>query len=70
MQSASGPAFVLSGNRGGGSTNYQGSDGYYWSSVALNNNDAYNLYLYSSNVYPQSYNNKWLGLTVRCIAAS
>ncbi|MBQ6355273.1 hypothetical protein IJJ18_02555 [Candidatus Saccharibacteria bacterium] len=70
MMSSSGPAFVLSGSRGGGSTLDQGSYGYYWSSVAYNNNNAYNLSLYSSNVSPQSSNRKWYGFTVRCIAAS
>lgn len=60
----------LSGNRNGGSTYDQGSYGYYWSSVANNNNNAYNLNLNSSDVSPQSYGSKWLGFTVRCIAAS
>lgn len=60
----------LSGYRLGGSTNNQGSGGYYWSSVANNNNGAYSLYLDSSNVNPQNYSNKWLGFTVRCVAAS
>ena len=61
-------AFVLSGNRNGGSTNNQGSNGNYWSSVANNNNNAYNLNLNSSNVNPQNNNNKWNGFSVRCVA--
>lgn len=60
----------LSGYRYGGSTYSQGSYGYYWSSVAYNNNYAYNLLLNSSDVYPQDYYSKWNGFTVRCIAAS
>ena len=70
MMSSSGPAFVLSGYRYGGSILAQGSNGYYWSSVADDSNYAYNLYLNSSSVNPQNYNGKWLGFTVRCIAAS
>ena len=60
----------LSGDRSGGSTYNQGSLGYYWSSVAYNNNIAYSLVLGSSSVSPQGYDNKWRGFTVRCIAAS
>lgn len=57
----------LSGYRNGGSTVFQGSYGYYWSSVAGNNNDAYYLNLGSSNVYPQDYYYKWYGLAVRLV---
>ena len=68
MRSTTGPAFVLSGRRNGGSTDTQGSNGYYWSSTAHNALRAYSLYLNSSNVYPADYLSKYYGFTVRCIA--
>lgn len=57
----------LSGYRDGGSTLSQGSSGYYWSSVADDNNYAYFLYLSSSYVSPQLNGLKWLGFTVRLV---
>ncbi|MBO7699220.1 fibrobacter succinogenes major paralogous domain-containing protein [Candidatus Saccharibacteria bacterium] len=60
--------FVLSGRRGGSSTLYQGSYGYYWSSTAYNSDSAYRLYLNSSDVSPADGSNKYYGLTVRCVA--
>ncbi|MBQ3305909.1 hypothetical protein IJH02_00520 [Candidatus Saccharibacteria bacterium] len=68
--SAGTPAFVLSGNRNGSSTNNQGSNGNYWSSTANSSTNAYNLNLNSSSVNPQNNNNKYNGLTVRCVASS
>ena len=64
------PAFVLSGYRNGSSTYNQGSYGFYWSSTAYSSASAYSLYLYSSSVSPQDYNNKYYGFTVRCVASS
>ena len=71
VTNASGPKFVLSGYRNGGSTYYQGTSGSYWSRTANDNNNAYRLYLYSSNstVNPASNSNKYFGFAVRCIAA-
>ena len=67
MLSSTGPAFVLSGYRSGSSTYGQGSDGYYWSSTANNNNFAYRLDLYSSSVYPANSYYKYYGHSVRCV---
>ena len=63
-----GPGFVLSGYRSDSRTNYQGSDGYYWSSTAYDTRYAYLLYLGSSNVYPALNLNKYYGFSVRCVA--
>ena len=63
-----GPGFVLSGYRDGSSTYTQGSYGSYWSSTANGSYDAYNLSLYSSNVYPAYGSNKYFGWSVRCVA--
>ncbi|MBO7699079.1 fibrobacter succinogenes major paralogous domain-containing protein [Candidatus Saccharibacteria bacterium] len=60
--------FVLSGYRNGSSTYDQGSYGYYWSSTAFSSNYAYSLYLSSSYVNPADFDNKYRGLTVRCVA--
>ena len=47
-----------------------GSYGYYWSSTARNYNYSYSLVLSSSSVTPGSYiNNKYYGLSIRCIVA-
>ena len=63
------PGFVLSGYRGGSSTNSQGSVCYYWSSTAYSANNAFNLYLSSSCVNPaSSVNDRYLGFPVRCLA--
>ena len=64
------PAYVLSGNRNGGSTDYQGTDGDYWASTANSSTDAYHLDLNSSGVYPRNTYDKWYGFSVRCIAAT
>ena len=69
MRDASGPAFVLSGRRDGGSISYQGSIGNFWASTANSNAGAYNLFLSSSNVYPQNTDVKYYGFSVRCVAA-
>lgn len=62
------PAFTLSGNVRGGSVYYQGSYGYFWSSTVANANNAYRLDLNSSDVGPASYNSKYNGFSVRCVA--
>ena len=63
-----GPGFVLSGYRLGGGTNYQGSNGRYWSSTAYGSGGAYGLSLYSWNVFPASGYYKYYGFSVRCVA--
>ena len=46
----------------------QDSGGYYWSSTVYSGNDAYDLYLITSNAYPAAYYGKYGGFSVRCIA--
>jgi uncharacterized protein (TIGR02145 family) len=61
--------FIYSGFWNGSSANVRGSTGYYWSSSASNSYSAYNLYFYSSGVYPGTdYNDKYVGFAVRCVA--
>ena len=62
--------FVFAGYRYGGSTNNASTRGFYWSSTAYDNNNdyAYDLVLASYNVNPASYDSKYLGSTVRCVA--
>ena len=61
--------FVYSGYVGNGSVSTRGAFGLFWSSTANSSNDAYNLSLRSSNVYPgTNYNVKYSGRTVRCVA--
>ncbi len=61
--------FIYSGRFNSLSANSRGSGGFYWSSSARNSYYAYNLYLYSSGVYPgTNYNNKNYGFSVRCIS--
>ena len=63
--------FVYSGYVSGSSVNVRNSLGRYWSSSASNSNDAYNLYLSSSYVYPGTYNNnKYFGWLARCVAGT
>jgi len=42
-----------------------GSFGYYWSS-SPNGTNGYNLYFYSSDIYPSSNNGRAYGFSVRC----
>ena len=62
------PGFVLSGYVSNGSVSYQDSRGYFWSSTVYDASRAYDLYLYSSNVYPADRINKYRGYSVRCMA--
>jgi uncharacterized protein (TIGR02145 family) len=47
--------------------NYQGSDGFYWSSTASSATHASYVYFYSNGVDPASYGNKYNGFAVRCV---
>ena len=65
----SGPVnLTLSGRVSISSRDYQGSNGYYWSSTVYSDEDAYVLYLHTSVVYPAYHRERRLGLSVRCIA--
>ena len=50
-----------------GSMNDVGSHGYSWSSSPYNDNNGYDLYLYSGSVYPSSVNYRAYGFSVRCV---
>ena len=50
-----------------GSLRLEGSYGRYWSRTAFSGSDAYYLYFYSSNVYPQYNNNRGFGFALRCV---
>ncbi|MBR3246384.1 hypothetical protein IKF87_00660 [Candidatus Saccharibacteria bacterium] len=61
--------FVYSGYVDGSSVNGRGAYGFYWSSSANYSNLAYNLYFYSSYVYPGTYRSiKYYGRMARCVA--
>lgn len=62
------PAFVLTGRVLNSSVSSQGSNGSYWSSSVYDANVANNLYLNSPNVGPSSRSNKYIGISVRCLA--
>ena len=52
----------------GGDIGDLGSRGFYWSSTASTATYAYHLYFYSISVYPQYYNNRGSGFSLRCVA--
>ena len=61
--------FILSGNAANSSRNYQGSNGYYWSSTVYSSYNPYSLYLNASSVLPANNSlDKYYGFPVRCIA--
>ena len=60
--------FVRGGVVFGGSLNYSGSNGVYWSSTLLNGPRAYYLDYNSSSIDPQHYDNRSIGWSVRCLA--
>ena len=45
-----------------------GYSGYYWPSVGLNSNFAYDLYFDSGSVDSSGGDNRYLGSSVRCVA--
>ena len=55
---------------GYGSLLYQDSRGYWWSTAAYNDSEAYNLYMNSSSLNPQSYYGKVGGFSLRCVSYS
>ena len=60
--------FLYSGHFSTSSASNRGSRGLYWSSAAYNANYSYFLSLNSTVVYPGTdYNNKYFGLTARCV---
>ena len=63
------PYYLLRGGYlGNSSLSYAGSDGYYWSSTPNGSSYAYSLYF--SSGYVNTYlDRRYLGLSVRCVAA-
>ena len=55
---------------GNGNLNGQDSLGYWWSTAAYNDSEAYNLYMNSSSLNPQSYYGKVGGFSLRCVSYS
>ena len=62
------PNFTFSGYVRNGSVHEQGSYGLFWSSTVDDASNAYSLYLNSSNVYPTNYDDRYGGISVRCVA--
>ena len=60
----------LSGSFYDGSTNYQGSYGYFWSSTYRNTNNMYRLSVNSSGVNPSNNYIRYGGYSVRCLLSS
>ena len=61
---------VYSGYYNDGSLVNTGSSGYWWSATAYSRFYQYRLYYYGGSLYTNSYGNKYLGNSVRCIRAS
>ncbi len=61
------PAVGLRDNNSTGTLNNNGTNGYYWSSVQYDSNNAYNMNFNSSSVNPNNWNNKKNGFSVRCV---
>lgn len=59
--------FPAAGSGGGTSIYGVGSDGLYWSSSWNSANGAYNMYFNSSSVYPQNYDSRYYGFSVRAV---
>ena len=60
----------LSGNIYNGSAINQGSYGAFWSSTRGDNKYIYRLFMDTTTVYPQDYNDRSRGYSVRCILAN
>jgi len=52
---------------GNSTLQYQGSNGYYWSSSVTNADTAYSMNFYSSRLYPASTYLRALGFSIRCV---
>ncbi|MBQ3352410.1 hypothetical protein IJG91_02000, partial [Candidatus Saccharibacteria bacterium] len=61
--------FARSGRYGGGSLDYNGTDGRYWSSTAYSSSTGAYVFDYSTSyTYPQDGSYKYYGFNVRCVA--
>ncbi|MBQ3469849.1 hypothetical protein IJH16_02665 [Candidatus Saccharibacteria bacterium] len=63
-------SYVFSGNYlwGDGDLYGQGSIGLWWSATASSASGAYDLYMTSSNLFPQDNSNIARGATLRCVS--
>ena len=59
--------FPAAGNYYGTTLFNEGTHGSYWSSSLYSQANAYNLYFFSSGVYPQNNNHRFYGFTVRAV---
>ncbi len=63
--------FYSAGQISDGSFRYVGTSGYYWTSVSgYNNKFAYNFYFTNNSVSLTKYDDRFRGLSVRCVAAT
>ncbi len=60
--------FVRSGSIGGGTLNYLGASGFYWSSTVSGSSYAYSLELNGTGIYPARNLGRHGGRPVRCVA--
>ena len=60
--------FVRSGYIVGGTLNYPGVSGYYWSSTVSSNIYAYRLSFNGTDIYPARNSDRYYGWSVRCVA--
>ena len=68
VKMAASPLYLLpSGYDGGGSLYEEGSTGYYWTSTTYSNRGAHYMRFTDSYTYAPDYDNKFLGLSVRCV---
>lgn len=64
---ANGAVFLPAAGYRSGNSYDVGSSGYYWSSSYYNSNYAYSVYFNSGNLYPQIFNNRSYGFSVRLV---
>ncbi len=62
--------FPYAGNVYNGSLRYVGSSGVYWLRAANSTDYAYVLDFNSTNVNPASYDNRYGGISIRCVATT
>ncbi|MBR2658307.1 hypothetical protein IKD57_00180, partial [Candidatus Saccharibacteria bacterium] len=62
------PATFLRVGRFYSDSQYDASNGYYWSASVVNANRAYNMYYYTGSVNSQNSYSKYIGFSVRCVA--
>ena len=61
------PAVGLRDNNSTGTLNNNGTNGYYWSSVQYDSNNAYDMNFNNGSLNPNNNNYKTNGFSVRCV---